>query len=132
MDGMEGAAGAIHVGGDGRAGVEGNLPTQQPLALYSGVVRVDQNGEAKVTFDLPAFNGSVRVMAAAWSKTKVGSAEAEVIVRDPVVVAGTLPRFLALGDRSQMHVDIDNGEGEAGDSKLALHIRGPPAAQAAA
>ena len=111
-------------------GVEGNLPTQEPLALYSGVVRVDANGEAKVSFDLPAFNGSVRIMAAAWSKAKVGSAEAEVIVRDPVVVAGTLPRFLSLGDRSQMHIDIDNVEGEAGDYKLDLDIHGPLVAQA--
>jgi len=130
IDGMEGAAGAIHSGGDGSGGVEGNLPTQEPLALYSGVVRVDANGEAKVSFDLPAFNGSVRVMAAAWSKTKTGSAEAEVIVRDPVVVAGTLPRFLSLGDHSQMHIDIDNVEGEAGDYKLDLDIHGPLVAQA--
>jgi alpha-2-macroglobulin len=130
IDGMEGAIGAIHTGGDGSAGVEGNLPTQEPLALYSGVVRVDADGEAKVSFDLPAFNGSVRIMAAAWSKAKVGSVEAEVIVRDPVVVAGTLPRFLSLGDRSQVHVDIDNVEGDAGDYKLDLDIHGPLVAQA--
>jgi alpha-2-macroglobulin len=130
IDGMEGSLGAIHTGGDGSAGVEGNLPTQEPLALYSGVVRVDANGEAKVSFDLPAFNGSVRIMAAAWSKAKVGSAEAEVIVRDPVVVAGTLPRFLSLGDRSQMHIDIDNVEGDAGEYKLDLDIHGPLVAQA--
>jgi len=73
IDGMEGAAGAIHTGGDGSGGVEGNLPTQEPLALYSGVVRVDANGEAKVSFDLPAFNGSCEIMAAAWSKTKVAA-----------------------------------------------------------
>jgi alpha-2-macroglobulin len=130
IDGMEGSAGAIHTGGDGSAGVEGNLPTQEPLALYSGVVRVDANGEAKVSFDLPGFNGSVRIMAAAWSKAKVGSAEADVIVRDPVVVAGTLPRFLSLGDRSQMHIDIDNVEGDAGEYTLDLDIHGPLVAQA--
>jgi uncharacterized protein YfaS (alpha-2-macroglobulin family) len=130
IDGMQGVAGTIHTGGDGSAGVEGNLPTQEPLALYSGVVRVDANGEANVSFDLPAFNGSVRVMAWAWSKTKVGSAEAEVIVRDPVVVAGTLPRFLSLGDRSQIHVDIDNVEGDAGDYTLDLDLHGPLVAQA--
>ena len=35
-----------------------------------------------------------------------------MIIRDPVVVTATLPRFLDLGDRSQMHVDIDNVAGE--------------------
>ena len=130
VDGMEGAAGAIRSGGDGGASLEGNLPSQEPVALFSGVVKVDADGKASVSFDLPAFNGSVRVMGAAWSKSKVGSAEATLIIRDPVVVAGTLPRFLALGDHSQMHVDIDNVEGEAGDYKLDLDIHGPLVAQA--
>ncbi len=53
-----------------------------------------------------------------------------MIVRDPVVVTATLPRFLDLGDRSQMHVDIDNVEGEAGDYRLDLDIHGPLTAEA--
>jgi hypothetical protein len=130
IDGMDGVAGAFQTGGDNSGALEGNLPTQPPLALYSGVVKVGADGAASVSFDIPAFNGSVRVMAVAWSKTKVGSAEANVIVRDPVVVTATLPRFLDLGDRSQMHVDIDNVEGEAGDYRLDLDIHGPLTAEA--
>jgi alpha-2-macroglobulin len=130
IDGMEGTAGAIRSGGDGGASLEGNLPSQEPVALFSGVVRVGPDGAANVSFDMPAFNGSVRVMVAAWSKTKVGSAEATVIVRDPVVATGTLPRFLALGDHSQLHIDLDNVEGEAGDYRLDLDIHGPLTAAA--
>ena len=90
IDGMQGAAGAIHTGGDGGGALEGNLPTQEPLALFSGVVKVGRStANADVSFDLPAFNGSVRLTAVAWSKDKVGSAQADVIVRDPVVVAAT-------------------------------------------
>ena len=130
IDGMQGEAGAIHTGGDSSGGVEGNLPTQEPLALFSGVVKVDEQGNASVSFDLPAFNGSVRLTAVAWSKDKVGSAQADVIVRDSVVVAATLPRFLNVGDRSEMHVDIDNVEGEAGEYKVDLDIHGPLTADA--
>ncbi len=130
IDGMQGAAGAIHAGGDTGGGLEGNLPTQHPLALFSGVVRLGSNGEATVSFDLPAFNGSVRLTAVAWSKGKVGSAEADVTVRDAVVVAATLPRFLNVGDRSEMHVDIDNVEGDAGDYTLDLDVHGPLTADA--
>jgi alpha-2-macroglobulin len=130
IDGMQGEAGAIHTGGDSSGGVEGNLPTQEPLALYSGVVKVDDQGNASVSFDLPAFNGSVRLTAVAWSKDKVGSAQADVTVRDSVVVAATLPRFLNVGDRSEMHVDIDNVEGDAGEYKLDLDIHGPLTADA--
>jgi len=127
---MEGVAGAIRSGGDGSGNQEGPLPTQAPLALYSGVVKVGADGAAEVSFDLPIFNGSARVMALAWSKHKVGSAEATVIIRDPVVVSATLPRFLNLGDRSVLHVDIDNVAGEAGDYRLDLDIHGPVAAEA--
>ena len=130
IDGMQGAAGAIHTGGDAGGDLEGNLPTQEPLALFSGVVKLDGEGKATVSFDLPAFNGSVRLTAVAWSKDKVGSAQADVTVRDAVVVAATLPRFLDVGDRSQMHVDIDNVEGEAGDYTLDLDIHGPLTADA--
>ena len=130
IDGMQGEAGAIHTGGDSSGGVEGNLPTQEPLALFSGVVKVDDQGNASVSFDLPAFNGSVRLTAVAWSKDKVGSAQADVTVRDLVVVAATLPRFLNVGDRSEMHVDIDNVEGDAGEYKLDLDIHGPLTADA--
>jgi uncharacterized protein YfaS (alpha-2-macroglobulin family) len=130
IDGMEGVAGPIETGGDQSGNLEGNLPTQPPLAVYSGVVKVGADGLVNVSFDLPAFNGSVKVMAVAWSKAKVGSAEATVIVRDPVVVAATLPRFLDLGDRSLIHVDLDNVEGEAGDYRLDLDIHGPLTADA--
>ncbi len=130
IDGMQGAAGAIHTGGDESAGVEGNVPTQEPLALFSGIVKVDDQGNATVSFDLPAFNGSVRLTAVAWSKDKVGSAQADVTVRDSVVVAATLPRFLNVGDRSEVHVDIDNVEGDAGEYKLDLDIHGPLTANA--
>ncbi len=130
IDGMQGVAGATHTGGDTGGALEGNLPTQPPLALFSGVVKLDDDGKAAVTFDLPTFNGTIRLAAVAWSKDKVGSAQADVVVRDPIVVATTLPRFLDVGDRSQMHVEIDNVEGDAGDYTLDLDIHGPLTADA--
>ncbi len=68
-----------------------------------------------VSFDIPAFAGSVRVMAVAWSSDKVGKASGDVIVRDPVVLTATLPRFLRTGDRGAVQIELDNVEGAAGD-----------------
>src|SRR5271165_2511974 len=130
IDGMQGVAGAIQTGGDQSGNLEGNLPTQPPLALFSGVVKLDDQGKATVTFDLPAFNGTVRLAAVAWSRDKVGATQADVTVRDAVVVAATLPRFLDVGDRSQMHVEIDNVDGEPGDYTLDLDLHGPLTADA--
>ena len=113
IDGMQGTKGQIRVGGDGGGGeLQGSPPTQAPLALYSGIVTVGPDGTAETSFDIPAFAGTVRVMAVAWSKDKVGHATEDVIVRDPVVVTATLPRFLLTGDKSTIRLDLDNVEGE--------------------
>jgi uncharacterized protein YfaS (alpha-2-macroglobulin family) len=72
IDGMQGTRGAIRSGGDGAGAIEGSPPAQEPLARYSGVVKVGPDGTAEVTFDIPAFNGTARVMAVAWTRDRVG------------------------------------------------------------
>src|SRR5664280_728584 len=124
IDGMQGARGAIRSGGDGGAELTGSPPTQAPLALYSGIVRVAADGTAQVEFEIPAFAGTVRVMAVAWSKDKVGKATGDVVVRDPVVLTATLPRFLRTGDRGAVQFELDNVEGAAGDYSLAVSSEG--------
>lgn len=126
IDGMQGSRGAIRSGGDASgAGLEGDRPTQAPMARYSGVVKVGADGKALIDVDLPAFNGTVRLMAVAWTKSRVGSAEKDVIVRDSVVVQATVPRFLNYGDRSQFHLAIENVDGAPGDYTLDVDLAGP-------
>ena len=121
IDRMQGVPGAVRSGGDsGPVRLTAPPPTQKLLAFYSGVMRVGADGTASVTFDLPAFNGTVRVMAMAWTNGGVGHAAKDVIVRDPVVVATSLPRFLATGDSSRLLLEIDNVAGPAGDYRLAV------------
>ena len=125
IDGMQGTRGQIRTGGDaGAAELQGSPPTQKPLALYSGIVTVKPDGTAEVVFDIPDFAGTARVMAVAWSKDKVGRAVGDVIIRDPVVLTATLPRFLLNGDRGTMHLDLDNVAGEAGDYRLEMKSEG--------
>ncbi|HEX4768706.1 MAG TPA: alpha-2-macroglobulin [Lichenihabitans sp.] len=125
IDGLGLNRGAIRSGGDSAGALSSEKPTQPPLARFSGIVKVGSDGTARVTFDIPAFNGTVRVSAVAWSRTRTGSASADVIVRDPIVVSGTFPRFLNLGDKARAHFELDNVEGAAGDYKLALDPAGP-------
>jgi alpha-2-macroglobulin len=126
IDGMQGTRGQIRVGGDsGALELQGSPPTQAPLALYSGIVTVGPDGTAETSFDIPAFAGAVRVMAVAWSKDKVGHASQDVIVRDPVVVNATLPRFLLTGDKSTIRLDLDNVDGETGNYQVTIAGDGP-------
>src|SRR5260370_116239 len=64
-------------------------------------------------------------MAVAWSSTKVGRDTTDVIVRDPVVLTATLPRFLLNGDHGTMSIDLDNVEGAPGDYAINVKTSGP-------
>ncbi|MES0862178.1 alpha-2-macroglobulin family protein [Ruegeria sp. SCPT10] len=121
IDGMNGAMGAVRSGGD-NSGMrrQSPPPTQDLMAVFSGPVQVNENGEAEIDIPLPAFNGTVRLMAVAWSNAAVGQAEAEMIVRDPVVVTASLPRFLAPGDQSRMLLEIVHADGPSGEMALGL------------
>lgn len=126
IDGMQGTRGQIRTGGDSAgAELQGSPPTQKPLALYSGIVTVGADGTAEISFDIPEFAGTARVMAVAWNATKLGRATTDVTVRDPVVLTATLPRFLLNGDKGTMSFDLDNVEGAPGDYSISVKTSGP-------
>ncbi|QWG11106.1 alpha-2-macroglobulin family protein [Bradyrhizobium sediminis] len=126
IDGMQGTRGQIRTGGDSAgAELQGSPPTQKPLALYSGIVTVAADGTAMINFEIPEFAGTARVMAVAWTSTKLGRATTDVTIRDPVVLTATLPRFLLNGDKGTMSFDLDNVEGAAGDYTISVKTTGP-------
>ena len=126
IDGMTGQAGRLRSGGDAGAQMRTQAPppTEELVAFFSGPVEVGADGLARVSFDLPSFNGKVKLMAVAWSDSGVGEAEAEVLVRDPVVLTATLPRFLAPGDTGRMLLELVHAEGPAGTVTLDVSAEG--------
>lgn len=126
IDGLNGATGEVRSGGD--AGAQARLqappPTEELVAYFTGPVTVGADGYARASFDLPSFNGTVKVMAIAWSKTGVGQASADVLVRDPVVVTASLPRFLSPGDTSRLLLEIVHATGPSGRMSLDVVANG--------
>ena len=65
IDGMRAERGKLRSGGDGSAGgslaMKGSPPVEATLALFSGIVKVGADGTAQVEFQLPDFNGTVRL-----------------------------------------------------------------------
>jgi alpha-2-macroglobulin len=123
IDPGRGAFGRIRQGGDAasRRHLSGlDASSIKTVALFSGIVRVDGEGNAKVTLDVPDFNGRLRLMAVAWDGDKVGAGETAMTVRDPVVSIVTLPRFLAPRDAAQMTVSLHNVDGPAGAYKVTV------------
>lgn len=102
------------VGGDALGGAGLSVVPTTVVSLFEGPVSI-RNGQATITLNVPDFQGELTVMAVAWSETKLGSSSARMIVRDPVTVQLSLPRFLAPGDRAVATVAMDNVDGSDGD-----------------
>ncbi|NUB44873.1 alpha-2-macroglobulin family protein [Fertoebacter nigrum] len=126
IDGLNGAEGVVRSGGDAGAGarLQAPPPTEELVAYFTGPVTVGADGYARASFDLPSFNGTVRVMAVVWSSKAVGQAEADVLVRDPVVVTASLPRFLSPGDESRLLLEIVHATGPSGRMGLDVTANG--------
>ena len=120
IDGINGALGRVRSGGDAAATVQVQSPppTEKLMAFFSGPIAVGPDGRAEIEIIRPAFNGTIRMMAVAWTATAVGDAAQDVIARDPVVVTASLPRFMAPGDQSRLLLELVHAEGASGDVRL--------------
>ncbi|MGQ0455599.1 MAG: alpha-2-macroglobulin family protein [Hyphomicrobium sp.] len=131
IDGMKAERGKLKSGGDGSGPVmQGNPTVETVVSLYSGIVKVGPDGTATIEFEMPDFNGTVRVTAVAWSGDKVGHGSADVIVRDAAALTVAVPRFMTLGDEVNLGFDVHNIEGADGDYKIALsQVQGDASAE---
>ncbi|WP_233355994.1 alpha-2-macroglobulin family protein [Henriciella aquimarina] len=125
LDPNMGLPAEVRTGGDQLGGEGLTVVPTKTVALFSGLVDVGRNGKAKVTFDVPDFNGELRLMAVAWSETGLGAASQPMTVRDPAPADLILPRFLAPGDEALATVSIDNIELEEGTFTAELDVTNP-------
>jgi alpha-2-macroglobulin len=118
------SAGAVRSGGDSDqfAGLPADIV--KTVALVSEPVKVNADGTAEFRLAIPDFQGSLRLMAIAWSATGVGASETPVIVRDPLVARLQLPRFLAPGDTAETALALDNVTGPTGTYRITLSAEG--------
>lgn len=124
----DGAIGDIRTGSDQAQGGAGGqslpvVPTKS-VVVYSGVVTLDENGNANVPLNLPDFNGTLRTMVSVWSEDAFGSAHTDWIVRDPIVAEVILPRYIAPGDESVATLLLANMTEKSADIQTTLSTTG--------
>jgi|GEM_PF-2457704 len=96
------------------------------VALASATVAVD--GVATVRFDVPAFEGRLRLVVVAASRTGTGATARDVVVRGPVGLFVHAPLAVAPGDVFDVNVEA-RGDGvvtEVALDGLAQVEAGPP------
>ena len=72
------------------------------VSLLQDSIAFDSQGKATVTFDIPDFQGALRLMAVAWSANAVGQQEGKVIVKDPISSELYMPSFISVGDKAEI------------------------------
>jgi uncharacterized protein YfaS (alpha-2-macroglobulin family) len=120
-----GRPGKLQVGGgEGRQLQGPGVRSFQTVALFSGPVAVDEQGQARIPLALPDFNGELRLMAVAWDHSRLGRAQAPLPVRDPLVTEVYLPRFMAPEDLSRLTLNLQNLSAPPGDYRIRLAAEG--------
>lgn len=125
LDPNMGLPAEVRTGGDQLGGEGLTVVPTKTVALFSGMVDVGRSGTAKINFEVPDFNGELRLMAVAWSESGLGAASQPMTVRDPAPADLILPRFLAPDDEALATVSIDNIELESGVFSARLNAADP-------
>ena len=115
-------AGSESLPGGGRAGLLDRVTATESVALFAGPLPFDEDGKLTVSFDIPEYQGSVRVMAVSAGPERLGHAEADVFVRDPLVLQTTLPRFLIRDDEITVPAFVTNSTDDAHDVTVSLDV----------
>ncbi len=116
-------------GGDAAALLAANLnpfkrKRAKPVVYWSGI-RELAAGEQRLQYTVPdSFNGSIRFFAVSATEGGIGTSEASVAVKAPVVMSPNVPAFLAPGDTADVTVGLYNTEAEAQDVTLTLSLSG--------
>lgn len=129
IESLEGDIARIRFGGD--MGLVPLAQARRPTArvqtvdLFSGPVKLDAKGNARIPLSVPDFNGTLRVSALVYADARYGNRDAEVVVRAPIVAEASLPRVLAPGDSSVVTLDLTNFTGKPGKFDVRLEGIGP-------
>ncbi len=97
----------------------------KPLALWSGILKTNEQGEAVFTFFVPEFSGSLRVSAVAYYDENFGKADTNIFVKDPIIASMGLPRFLSAKDLSEGSVLLSNTTNNEINVKFGISGSGP-------
>ncbi|MDH5464935.1 MAG: MG2 domain-containing protein, partial [Thiovulaceae bacterium] len=92
----------------------------KPFVYWSGIVTTNAQGQAKVNLPIPNFNGEAKIVALAFDQQSVGVASQSLIIKDPIIIKPTFPRFISISDELTVPVRIFNTTKKAKTIKLSV------------
>ncbi|CAM3338723.1 alpha-2-macroglobulin family protein [Helicobacter labetoulli] len=115
----------LKVGGDEFVGASHRKDLNQaqrfkPVVFYSKPVMSDESGNAEFSYIMPAYMGSVRIMAVGVNEKAYGSKSQNMKIIAPVVMLPTLPRSLKIGDSFELAIEVLPIQENVGKTTLKL------------
>ncbi|HEV7765853.1 MAG TPA: MG2 domain-containing protein [Thermoanaerobaculia bacterium] len=96
----------------------------KPVSFWSGVLTAGDDGIAKTSFEIPDFQGAVRVTAVVHAEEQYGSSDELVLVHDPIVITPTVPRFVSTNDSFSLPVTVRNDTPKSGTFEVTANVTG--------
>ena len=95
------------------------------VSLFSDAKFTGESGSISFDLTIPKYHGKLRIMAFGAHDSLFGSIEKTLIVKSPLMMDCSFPRFLAPKDRCLVACTIRNKTGMAGTAKLEFDVDGP-------
>lgn len=112
----------LSIGGDGgelnKDGAKANR--FKPMVKVIGPFHIKKGEKKTHTFKMPMYIGSVRTMVIAGYKGAYGNAEKTTPVKSPIMILGTLPRVLSIGEEVNLPVSVFGGDVNLNNVKVSV------------
>ena len=95
------------------------------LSYWSGIKKTNSDGVVNVSLNIPQFNGSVRLMAIAYTGSRFGSSESYMKVADDIIIEPQIPRFLAVNDSLVSPISVINTTDKTAKLDVTMRVEGP-------
>jgi len=116
----------LSIGGDGsevsKDGAKANR--FKPMVKFFGPFVLPKGEKKNIQFRMPMYVGSVRVMVIAGNKGAYGFADKAVPVKAPLMLLGTLPRVLSIGEEVKLPVSVFGGDNTIPKTDVRIEVNG--------
>lgn len=92
----------------------------KPVVQFDGPFLLKKGEKQRHTYMMPNYNGRVKVMVVAGNGEAYGHADKSVFVRKPVMLLGTLPRVIGVGEEMVVPATVFATENGVGDVTVSI------------
>ncbi|KKB52005.1 hypothetical protein HMPREF1212_02743 [Parabacteroides sp. HGS0025] len=96
----------------------------KPVVQFDGPFLLKKGEKQRHTYTMPNYNGRVKVMVVAGNGEAYGHADKSVFVRKPVMLLGTLPRVIGVGEEMVVPATVFATENGVGDVTVLISCSG--------